>query len=111
MSTLNEFQELINDITDTELLSVAEGLLKDMIEIQNSKEKIEMLEDGLSAGDRAAFWFFAMGLNREQVDLATNTVIGRRRFLLDKEKLEQQAKEIEKAENETDESEPTSEDD
>jgi hypothetical protein len=95
-TSLNEFREMINDINDEHLLEVAEGLLKDIITIENMKERIEMLEDGLHKGDRAAFWFFAMGLDREEVDVATNTVIGRRRFLKDKEDRENIQKEIDK---------------
>jgi hypothetical protein len=83
MSSLSEFQDLVNDIKDEELLNVAEGLLRDMIAIQDMKEKIEKLEEGLSEGKRAAFWFFAMGLDREQIDLATNAIIGKRRSLKD----------------------------
>jgi hypothetical protein len=85
MGSLSDFQDLVNDIKDDALLEVAEGLLRDMIEIQDMKEKIEKLEEGLADGKRATFWFFAMGLDREQVDLATNTVIGRRRSLKDQE--------------------------
>ena len=95
MSQLSDFQDLVNDIRDEELLTVAEGLLRDMVEIQNNKERNEMLEEGLHKGDRAAFWFFAMGLDREQVDLATNTVIGRRRFLVNKEELKKAAEKLE----------------
>lgn len=83
MSSLSEFQDLVNDIKDEDLLDVAEGLLRDMVAIQDMREKIEMLEESLSQGKRAAFWFFAMGLDREQIDLATNTVIGKRRSLKD----------------------------
>ena len=83
MGSLSEFQELVNDLKDEQLLDVAESLLKDMVEIQNMKEKIDMLEETLTKGDRAAFWWFAMGLDRDQVDLATNTVMGRKRFLKD----------------------------
>lgn len=86
MSSLSEFQELVNDIKDQDLLEVAEGLLRDMVEIQDMKERIERLEEGLSEGKRAAFWFFAMGLDREQIDLATNTVIGRKRVLMEQDK-------------------------
>ena len=98
MSTLGEFQELVNDIKDPELLDVAESLLRDMIEIQNMRERIEMLDEGLSKGDRAAFWFFAIGLDKEQVGLATNTVIGRKRFLLDQEQRRKDREESEKEE-------------
>lgn len=83
MSKLQDFQDLVNDLKDEELLVAAETLLREMGEIQNMQEKIEVLEEGLSHGNKAAFWFFAMGLDREQIDLATNTVIGRRRFLQD----------------------------
>jgi hypothetical protein len=86
MSSLSDFQDLVNSIRDEDLLVVAEGLLKDIIEIQDMKERIEKLEDGLSEGKRAAFWFFAMGLDREQIDLATNAVIGRKRILVDQAK-------------------------
>jgi len=77
-STLNEFRDLIMDINDEELLDVAESLLKDMIQIQDMKERVETLEEGLSKGNRAAFWFFAMGLDREQIDPApgsTQTIV------------------------------------
>ena len=105
MSTsLKEFTEMINDISDENLLDVAEGLLKDIVEIENLKERAKMLEDNLHKGERAAFWFLAMGLDRDEVDLATNTVTGRRRFLKDKEAREQARKEIEEAENSSEES-------
>lgn len=87
MSSLSEFQDLVNDIKDEELLDVAEQLLRDMISIQDMKERIEKLEEGLSSGKRAAFWFFAMGLDREQIDLATNTIIGKRRSIKDQQAL------------------------
>ena len=85
MSTLNEFQEMVNRITDEKLLEVADSLLKDIVEMHNCREKADMLEDGLTKGDRAAFWFFAMGIDKEQVSLAANTVIGRKRFLKEKD--------------------------
>lgn len=85
MSSLSEFQDLVNDIKDEELLAVAEGLLRDIIAIQDMKEKIEKLEESLSEGNRAAFWFFAMGLDREQIGLATDAVIGRRRLIKDQQ--------------------------
>lgn len=84
MNSLREFTDMINEIDDVELIEVAEDLLRDMVTIEKLKEKIITLEDSLSSGKRAAFWFFAMSLDREQIDLATNTVIGRKRFLADK---------------------------
>lgn len=94
MGSLKEFQDLINDLDDEELLNAAQSVLQDLVEIENMREKMEMLEAGLTKGNKAAFWFFAMGLDREQVDLASNTVIGRKRFLQD---MAERAKMAEKA--------------
>jgi len=85
LDSLEEFRELVGDIDDDEMLGVAQSLLEDMIKIHDMKEKIEVLEDGLHKGDRAAFWFFAMQLEREQVDMATNMILGRKRILHDLE--------------------------
>ena len=85
-SSLREFSELVNGITDPDILDVAEGLLRDMIAIEDMKERIEKLEESLSEGDRATFWFFAMDMDREQIDLAANKVIGRKRVLVDRER-------------------------
>ncbi len=101
MSSLTEFQEMVNEIEDEELLEVAEGLLRDLVEIQNMREKIEMLEATLSKGKRASFWFFAMGLDQEQVSLATDTVIGRKRLFKDRAEKKKIKEEIEKAEQQT----------
>lgn len=84
MSSLGEFQEIVNGIDDEELLGVAEELLREMIEIENMKEQIREREEKLSDGKRATFWFFTLGLDLEQIDLAAQTVIGRKRFLKDK---------------------------
>lgn len=83
MSQLSEFQDMVNEMNDDEVLEAAETLMKELGEIQNLKEKIEALEDGLTRGKKAIFYFFAAGLNQEQIDMATGTVIGRRRFLQD----------------------------
>ena len=96
--SLNDFKDLVSDIEDDELLAAAEGLLRDIIEIENMKERIQTLEGGLSKGDRAAFWFFAMGLDRDEIDMATNTVLGRKRILQDREerrRLQEQSEEPE----------------
>lgn len=84
-TTLNEFVNFISQVDDDEMLEVAEGLMLDIVEIERKKEEIERLEEGLSAGKRAAFWMEAMNLDREEIDLATNKITGRRRVLKDKE--------------------------
>lgn len=94
MSSLDKFREIVNDISDEKMLEVAEGMLKDMVAIENMKQKIEMLEDGLHKNGRAAFWFFAMGLNEEEIDLAAGIVVGRKRFIKEKADRAQMSKDV-----------------
>jgi endo-1,4-beta-D-glucanase Y len=82
-TSLHEFLEFIVQIDDEQLLEVAEGLMPDIAEIERKKEEIDALEAGLSDGDRVVFWMEAMSLNREEIDIATNKIKGRRRFLKD----------------------------
>ena len=84
-TSLKEFLDFIVQIDDDELLEVAEGLLRDIVEIERMKEMIEKMEDSLSDGKRVVFWMEAMCLDRDEIDLATNKVIGRRRQLKDQE--------------------------
>jgi hypothetical protein len=93
--TLNEFRDLVNSITDDELLDAAETVLREMVQIQQMKELIKKLEDEITDGKKSTFWFFAASLDQEnEVDLATNTVIGRRRVLADKIKQKDLIKEM-----------------
>jgi hypothetical protein len=84
-TSLKDFLDFVSKINDDELLEVAEGLLRDIVEIERKREQIEALEEGLSEGKRAVFWMEAMSLNRDEIDLATNKIIGRRRFIHDQE--------------------------
>jgi hypothetical protein len=84
-TSLSEFLEFVAQIDDDELLEVAEGLLRDIVEIERKREQIDALEETLSEGKRAVFWMEAMSLNRDEIDLATNKIIGKRRLLHDKE--------------------------
>lgn len=103
MSSLSDFQDLVNGIEEPKMIEVAEELLRDMIKIEDMKERLEKLEDGLSEGDRAAFWFFAIGLEGEQIGIATNTVLGRKRVLADREeRAKNEAKRMEDSEGKDD---------
>lgn len=89
MSSLDKMRDRLNSINDPELLEVAKDLLVDMAEVQKLKQQIELREEGFSEGKRAAFYFFAMGLDPEELSHAANTASGRIRFL--KEKREREA--------------------
>lgn len=85
MSSLSDFENLVNSISDMELLTTAESLIKEMLLINQLKIKIEQLEDNLlNDSNRCKFWFYAQNLNVEQLDLGTNTVVGRKRFLTER---------------------------
>lgn len=97
MNKLSKFKDIVNKIQDPEILKGVESMLKDMLSIENMKEKIEMLEKDLSTGDRAVFWFLLAGLEKEQINLASNTVVGRKRVITDKIKKDKVKKESEKS--------------
>lgn len=88
MSTLDKMRDRLNSINDPELLEVAKDLLVDMAEVQRLKQQIELREEKFSEGKRAAFYFFAMGMDPEELSHAANTATGRIRFLKEKRERE-----------------------
>ncbi len=82
--SLNKFTEIVYKMTDPELLEAAEGLMNDLAMINNMKQKIEMMEETLHAGKRAAFYFFTLNLDSDEIAMATQTVRGRKRVLAEK---------------------------
>lgn len=81
---LEKIREKINKIDDLELLEVAKELLSEMSEIYNLKQQIELREEKLTEGKKAAFYFYAASLDAEELAHATNTATGRLRFLREK---------------------------
>lgn len=81
MSKLDKMRERINNLKDPEMLEVARDLLNEMAEVQRLKEQIELRESKFTEGKRAAFYFFAQGLEPEELSLAASTVNGRLRFI------------------------------
>lgn len=88
MGQLQKMKDRINKLTDPEILEVAAELLEEMADIQRLKEQIELREEGLTDGKRAAFYFFAQGLNPEELAHACSTAKGRLRVLKDKKERE-----------------------
>lgn len=88
MSKLEKMRERINNLKDPELLEVAKDLLTEMAEIQRLKEQIELREEKLTEGKRAAFYFFAQGLDPEELSHAANTANGRLRFIREQKERE-----------------------
>ena len=68
---------MINGIDDMDLLEEGLSMLRDMIEINEMKEKLAKLESGLTSGQRAIFYFFTEGLDKDEVPFAAERISGR----------------------------------
>jgi len=86
MAKLNDFKEMINEVNDTLLLKDGQGLLRDIIEIQSLRYKIEQLEGGLTKDGRAAFYLFAVELDEDELAYAAERISGRLKVLGKKNK-------------------------
>lgn len=91
-NSYHRFAEMINEVNDLEMLNVAESLMNDMATINNMRQKIEMLEEKLHEGDRAAFYFFTLSLSPDEIAAATSTVKGRKRVVTEKQERAAKAK-------------------
>jgi|SRR5690606_23888889 len=88
MSKLQKMRDRINNLKDPEMLEIARDLLTEMADVQRLKEQIELREEGFTEGKRAAFYFFAQGLDPEELSHAANTANGRLRFIREQKERE-----------------------
>lgn len=102
MNSLDKMRDRINNLKDIEMVEIAQELLSEMAEIQRLKEQIELRESKLIEGKRAAFYFFAQGMNPEELAHAAGTANGRLRFL--KERAEKEKSQSESDSEESSES-------
>ena len=79
MSKLNEFRDMVDGIEDREILESGRDLIRDMMEISKLEAQLENLKNGLSSGERAMFYFFAMDLNEEELAYGAERIVGRLR--------------------------------
>ena len=77
MNHLEDFREMINGIDDIDLLEEGLSMLRDMIEINEMKERLSQLESELTSGQRAIFYFFTEGLDKDEVPFAAERISGR----------------------------------
>ena len=77
MPQLNDFRDMINGIDDKELLESGQTLLREMMRINALKLELKTLEDGLTEGGKAVFYFFADELDEEEIVFATERISGR----------------------------------
>ena len=84
MSSLSEFRKIVDNVSSEEELLAAQGLLRDIMHINDMKEKISELEESLSNDQRAMFYFFASQLDPDEVIFAAEKVSGKINRLRDK---------------------------
>tara|TARA_B100001027_G_C16258961_1_gene328422 strand:+ start:1602 stop:1877 length:276 start_codon:yes stop_codon:yes gene_type:complete len=77
MSKLNEFREMIDEIDDLSVLRSGQELLRDMMALRELKHKVEEIEQGLTDGGKAIFYFFAEELDEDEVVFAAERISGR----------------------------------
>jgi hypothetical protein len=77
MSKLDEFRNMVDGIDDVTLLESGQSLLRDMITLSSLKEKVRELEEGMTEGGRAIFYFFAEELDEDEIVFAAERISGR----------------------------------
>ena len=77
MNKLDEFRHMIDKIDDSKVLESGQELLRDMINLSALKQKVAEIEDGLTSGGKAIFYFFAEELNEDEVVFAAERISGR----------------------------------
>ena len=85
MSSLSEFRNIVDNISSLDELEAAQGLLRDIMLINDMREKIDGLESDLSNGERAMFYFFASKLDSDEVIFAAEKVSGKINRMRDKD--------------------------
>ncbi len=96
MSKLKEFKDMIEDIEDIEVLNSAYLVVSEVLRIIDMKQRISMLEKDLTSDGKAMFYYFAMGLDNEEVPYVAENINGKIRRLT--KQLEDSKKESEKEE-------------
>jgi hypothetical protein len=94
-SQLDEFRNMIDNCNDPEMLSVAQTLLSELLEINQLKNRLNNLESGLTEGKKAMFFFFTSGLEEDEIVYAAERVRGKSSRLEEKMKRENELKKAE----------------
>ena len=91
MSRLEDFREMINGVSDSQVLESGQTLLREMIEINDLKRRLEELETNLTKGGKAIFYFFAEELDEDELIFATERISGRITRLQRSEKIKEKS--------------------
>ena len=86
MSRLNEFRDMVDKIDDRKVLESGQELLREMITLSAMKKKIQEIEEGLTSGGKAIFYFFAEELDEDEIVFAAERISGKlKRMPVEKE--------------------------
>lgn len=77
MPKLDEFRDLVDRFDDPEILNQGLSLVRDLMEINNLKNKVSKLESSLTEEGRAIFYFFASSLDEDELVFAAERISGR----------------------------------
>lgn len=88
MAKLDEFRDLVDRFDDPEILNQGLSLLRDLIEINEMRNKISKLESSLTQEGRAIFYFFASSLDEDELIFAAERISGRLKRMTPTEKKE-----------------------
>ena len=86
MTTMSEIQAANSDYAPE--LAAAHSLLSDIMAINDMREKIDAIENKISSGGRAMFYFFASSLDHDEVVFAAEKVRGKINRIKDRLKKE-----------------------
>ncbi|MAG27315.1 hypothetical protein CMI47_17415 [Candidatus Pacearchaeota archaeon] len=103
MPRLDDFREMIDGVDDASVLESGQTLLREMIQINEMKIKLEQLESELTNGGKAIFYFFAEELNEDEIVFAAERISGRIKRLKRSEDLKNKEKEDSTIEEKSDE--------
>ena len=77
MPRLEDFREMIDGVKDSNVLESGQTLLREMIQINELRLRLEALESGLTDGGKAIFYFFAEELDEDEIVFAAERISGR----------------------------------
>tara|TARA_Y100000310_G_scaffold331032_1_gene403858 strand:- start:629 stop:949 length:321 start_codon:yes stop_codon:yes gene_type:complete len=77
MPRLEDFREMIDGVDDPSVLESGQTLLREMMEINNIRRRLDDLESNITNGGKAIFYFFAEELDEDELVFAAERISGR----------------------------------
>ena len=101
MPRLEDFRDMIDGVHDPQVLESGQILLREMMEINSLRRRLEDLEGNIAEGGKAIFYFFAEELDEDEIVFAAERISGRIKRI---QRIEASAKEEGEKDSNTEES-------